>query len=534
MTSPIPVSTLTMTTDIQRARIHGRPIRIWPASDPRRGRVWKLNFLLLDHVGGKIQGIIFANEYQRISTAFAEHNIVEITRFAIDESTKDYQVVDYDYMLKITRQTQVKTLSPNLYQIPTYHFDFKRLEDVGTEITYEKAVLDTIARIVGFSAVRVIASQGNARVQTLYLMNERGFTIDVALWVDFIDKFDIADLYEKSKTSPVAVACNSLQIKKDFNGVYSLKTYTGTRFHFDSAMKEISDYIQQTPYDGKAIVLEATPEMFSRPGPSLSLLPKRDPIKITLQELNALYLDNFTESLYQCAVRIVRITDPFDWCYEACTECRRKLEHDEQGYYCTECRIRRRHSTSWYRVRIQVKDHTDVAQFIVLGKTAQMIIGTDAPALKAQQDEDSDHTPQALLNIVNKTYLFTVSGKQPGQNRKYRNYTVCRHEPVPDNMIDLLPEPVLFLQDTPPHPQNTSISSETPIVHEPPTEIPITPLTNPLETEKVIGKRRLEDSEGTSVVPIKSVRRRLEDDLSAQTTDEQGPDQGSTAGKDQE
>ncbi|KAJ1701083.1 hypothetical protein LUZ63_000862 [Rhynchospora breviuscula] len=294
------------------------------------------------HVGGKIQGIVFANDYQRISTAFTEQNIVEITRFAVDESSKDYQVVDYDYILKITRQTQVRTLPSNQYDIPTYHFDFKRLEDVGTTITYEKAVLDTIARISGFSDVNTVPSLGNARVQTLYLTNERGYTMDVALWADFIDKFDVADLYEKSKSSPIILACNGLQIKKDHNGVYGLKTYTGTRFHFDTAMKEISDYLQQTPFDGNPIVLEATPEMFNRAGPPLSLLPKRNPIKITLQELNALYLDNFTDTYYQCAVRIVRITDPFDWCYEACTGCRRKLDRDDQGFYCTECRIRRR------------------------------------------------------------------------------------------------------------------------------------------------------------------------------------------------
>ncbi|KAJ1686825.1 hypothetical protein LUZ63_010753 [Rhynchospora breviuscula] len=459
----IPVSTLTETTRTQDAKIHGRPVRIWPASDPRRGRVWKFNFLFLDHMGGKIQGIVMTPDYQRVANSFAEQNIVEITRFTVAAGTKDYQVVDYDYVLKITQQTQINTLPSDMYPIPIYHFDFKPLEDVGTKITYEKAVLDVIARLSGFSTIRTVPTLGNARVQTMYLTNERGYTMDVALWADFIDKFNMPELYEQSKTAPIIIACNGLQIKKGFGDIYSLKTYTGTRFHFDTNIKEISDYLQQTPYDNQPIVLEATPEMFNRDAPAHSLLTKSPPVRITLAQLNGLY-----------------------------------------------------------RIRVQVRDQTDAAQFMLLGKTGEMIVGVDAVTLKMRQDENDGRVPQALQDIVNKAYLFTVQGKQPGPLLTYRTYTVSRHEQIPNEMLDLLPEPILLIEDS----SSAQPSTAGPTANTPPPPqdkgkgivpdlAPITP-----HQKSVSLKRSPPQQSADATVPAKTLKRSLEQDLSASSHEE--------------
>ncbi|KAJ4794188.1 Replication factor-A carboxy-terminal domain protein [Rhynchospora pubera] len=513
MSRLIPASKVTETTNTLNATIHGRPVRIWPASDPRRGKVWKYSFLFLDHMGGKIQGIIMAPDRQRVANSFTEQNIVEITRFSVTAATKDYQVVDYKYLLSITHQTQIKTLPSDMYPIPVYHFDFKRLEDVGTEITYEKAVLDTIARLSGFSTVRTVQSAGNARVQTMYLTNERGFTMDVALWADFIDQFDIAALYEQSKTTPIIIACNGLQVRKANPDIYSLKTYTGTRFYLDNTIKEISDYLHQTPYDGKTIVLEATPEMFNRTAPGRSLVARSPPVNITLAQLNGLYLDNFTETLYQCPSRIIQFTSPFDWCYAACTDCHKKLDRSSLGYYCSECHTRKRTFVPWYRMTVRVADQTDAAQFMLLGKTGEMIVGSDAVTMKMQQDQNDGAVPQPLQDIVNKAYLFTVQGKQLGPVLTYRTYTVSRHEPVPDDMLHLLPEPLLLIEDSP---SADPSLIEAPVNTPPPSQdkgkaiaadlTPVTPLKRPVDPHST-----------ESTVPTKTVRRRLQEDLTAST-----------------
>ncbi|KAJ4797573.1 Replication protein A 70 kDa DNA-binding subunit B [Rhynchospora pubera] len=522
MDPPVRVSTLTVTTNTQRARIHARPVRIWPASDPRRGRVWRYSFLLLDHTGDQIQGFISTPDYQRISAIFAEHNIVEITKFRVDGSTKDYQVVDREYAVNITRLSQIRTLPSNMYQIPTYCFDFKQLEDVGVNITYEKAVLDTIARLSGFSEIRTVPALGHARVQTMYLTNERGYSMDVALWGDFIDMFNVPQLYEQSKSAPIIIACNahSSLIKyhqMQRSTLYSLKTYTGTRFHFDTAIKEISNYLAQTPFDGHPIVLQATHDMFGRDPRVLSPLPKVNPVMITLAGLNNLYLDNFTEGLYQCPARIVHIIDPFDWHYQACPDCRRKLEYSNHELHCPDCHVRKRQFIPWYRIRVQVKDATDEAQFMLLGKTGEMIVGVDSVTLKMEEDKNNEKIPQALLDIVNKTYLFTVSGKQPGPYRKHRSYTVTRHEKVPDTMLHLLPPPVLLLQEPSPHQQAaTPITPQTPSVQQDNQNTTVPGSSQNLPDEQALPTKRIEPQDTpAATIPLRAVRRRLQDDFSS-------------------
>ncbi|KAJ4766699.1 hypothetical protein LUZ62_077074 [Rhynchospora pubera] len=251
----------------------------------------------------------------------------------------------------------------------------------------------------------------------MYLTNERGKVLDVALWGDFINKFDVAALHEQSQSSSIVIACNGLQIT-EYRRLYGLKTYTGTRFHVDTAIGEIADYLQKycIPYDGRPLLLNATPEMFGRVPQAQSLLPRRDPISISLAELNSLYLDNFTETLYQFPARIIQVINPFDWHYLACTECHRKLEIEGKAFYCSECKMNRRHSIPWYRIRVQVADQTDQAQFMLLGKTGEMIVGVDSITLKAEHDVDKEKLPPALLAIVNKAYLFTVSFQGSNQD----------------------------------------------------------------------------------------------------------------------
>ncbi|KAJ4746095.1 Replication protein A 70 kDa DNA-binding subunit [Rhynchospora pubera] len=426
----------------------------------------------------------------------------------MENSTKDYEVVPHKCIIKITGETNIRLLSSDAYPIPIYNFDFRHFEDVGTEITYKKAILDVIGRLTGFSDVRIPPTQPHTRVRTMYLTNERGKVMDVALWGGFIDKFDIVALHEQSQSSSIVLACNGLQIT-EYRRLYGLKTYTGTRFHTDTAIQEIADYLHKycMPYDGRPLLLNATQEMFGCIPQAQSLLPKRNPINLTLAELNALYLDNFTETLYQFPARIIQVINPFDWHYLACTQCHRKLEIEGKGFYCSECKMNRRHSVPWYRMRVHVADQTDQAQLMLLGKTAEMIVGIDSLTLKAEHDNDKEKLPQALLAIVNKAYIFTVSGKQPGPEHIFRSYTITRHDPVPDSMMNLLPEPILLIKDSSTQQEQTP-APQTPYMDKGKNIIPSSTSTD--QTDDTVSKKRTSPEEAApQIEPHTKIRRRL-------------------------
>ncbi|KAJ1696537.1 hypothetical protein LUZ63_004239 [Rhynchospora breviuscula] len=415
MDPPVPVKTLTLLTDTENLKIHGRAVRIWTAADARYGRVYNMAFLFIDHTGEKIQGIIPVPDYQRLSTVFTEENICEITRFTMDTSTIDYQVIKHPYILSLTRQTMITVLPQDLYAIPRNCFDFRSFREIGVTITHLKAVMDVIARIVGFSDVRPTNSGGTpSRVQGMYLTDNGGRTVEVALWGNYIDYFNVPELFERSKQAPVVIVCNSLQIKY-WRGVYGLKTYSGTHFFLDPSLKEIADYQALIPRDGKPITLHATSETFNIHSATSSALQRTDPIKVTLQQLGSLYLDPYNENKYQSAAIIMNINNRLDW----------------------------------YKIRVQVVDHTWNAQFVLLGRFGEQVVGMSAQALAALQQQNNNKTPDQLLQIIGKKFLFTVAGKQRTPNQENRCYTVVNIEEIPEEMLSLLPQPILEIDAAP-------------------------------------------------------------------------------------
>ncbi|KAJ1689868.1 hypothetical protein LUZ63_014023 [Rhynchospora breviuscula] len=434
-------------------------------------------------------------------------------------------------MLSLTTQTVITMLQPDAYPIPRNYFQFRPLSDVGVTVTHLKAVMDVIARVVGFGDTfhRNTAGQP-ARVRGMYLRDSGGRTVEVALWGNYTDHFDIVDLYEKSKQGPIIIICNSLQIKY-WRGVYGLKTYSGTHFFLDPSMKEISDYLATTPYDGSPITLQATSETFNIHVATSPALLRADPIKVTMVQLSSLYLDNYNENYYQCAGIIMNINNRSDWYYQSCPECRRKLGQQGTEFWCSHRNTRRTNTLPWYKIRVQAVDHTMSAQFVLLGRFGEQVVGMPAQQLLTLQREASNKTPEALTAIIGKKYLFTVAGKQCIPYQENRIYTVVNLEEVPTDMLALLPEPILHIEtaslasgsaivawNSEPHtPTNTSAgpqaSPQTPAGHKHGQEgSENKPENSDKDPKDIKGKRLLEQKEGAPGYPDKNVKRKLDFD----------------------
>ncbi|KAJ1701661.1 hypothetical protein LUZ63_001440 [Rhynchospora breviuscula] len=456
----IPIRTLTLTTDTENLTVHGRPVRIWPAADVRFGRVYNMSFVFIDHTGKTVQGTIPVSDYQRLSAVFAEQNLCSIARFTVDTSNIDYKVIKHPYVLSLTRQTLVTVLPPDLYAILRNYFDFASFKDIGVTITHLKAVMDVIARVVGFGDVHQRNSGPQpSRVQGMYLRDN------------------------------------------------------------------------STPYDGNPITLRATSETYNIHTATSSALLWPDPIKMTIMQLNSLYLDSYNENHYQCAAIIMNINNRLDWNYESCPECHRKLGQNSGGMWCGHCNTRKTNGVPWYRIRVQVVDHTGSAQFVLLGRLGEVAVGMTAQALAAIQQQNNNKTPDQLMAAVGKKYLFTVAGKQRTPQQDNRTYTVVNIEEVPADMLELLPQPVLDSQvgnlasaSVTPSGQNQPHTSPHPLTTTP--ESPPTPaqhlLTYHSAIEKVAtsddstqdprGKRPLAEEGDTIGATLKNVKRKLEFD----------------------
>ncbi|KAJ1680742.1 hypothetical protein LUZ63_005435 [Rhynchospora breviuscula] len=242
MDSVLPISQV---TNRVQGVIHARVLKIWQAIDTKNNNVWGMNFVLLDKEGGAIQGVMPINFYRRMEVEFVEGNICEIGRFTVEHiKNSGFRTVKHDFTLYFSGQTYVTPLDPNLHDIPVCYFDFKCLEDIGTKITDEKQPIDVIGRVSHFTTIEEKMANGKpTKMQTVYMTNESGHTVEITLWAHFVDQLDIDGVYAKSNNQPMFLACSSVMLKH-YQGKYSLRAYAATRFYTDRGIKEIKEYLE--------------------------------------------------------------------------------------------------------------------------------------------------------------------------------------------------------------------------------------------------------------------------------------------------
>ncbi|KAJ4765340.1 Replication protein A 70 kDa DNA-binding subunit A [Rhynchospora pubera] len=413
--------------------IHARVFKIWQAIDTKNNNVWGMNFVLLDKEGDAIQGVMPINIYRRMEIDFVEGNICEIGRFTVEHiKNSAFRTVKHDFTLYFSGQTYVTLLAPELHDVPVCYFDFKLLEDIGTKITDEKQPFDVIGRVSNFTTIQEKLANGKpTKMQTIYMTNESGQTVEMTLWAHFVDELDIDGAYAKSNNQPIILACSSVMLKQ-YRGKYSLKAYAATRFYMDPGIKEIKEYLESVHCDDTAI--QNSDAIVSNEGsPSNARAPNIDQIKISLGNLSMLPLDNFSTGQYLCVAQIVGVNNPFDWYYEGCPKCNGKLRQS----WCVGCESKRQQPVICYKILWQVEDDTGEAEFSAIGNTAQYMIGEKASEVKDKTNLDCNELPPPLKKLIGKKYKFTVSGKLQVLYKNHRVYNILQSELIVQNELTL-------------------------------------------------------------------------------------------------
>ncbi|KAJ4813957.1 Replication protein A 70 kDa DNA-binding subunit A [Rhynchospora pubera] len=432
MDSVLPISQL---TNRVQGVIHARVLKIWQAIDTKNNNVWGMNFVLLDKEGGAIQGVMPIHIYRRMEVDFVEGNICEIGRFTVEHiKNSGFRTVKHDFTIYFSAQTYATQLAPNLHDIPACYFDFKHLEDIGTKITDEKQPIDVIGKVSHFTTIEEKMANGKpTKMQTVYITNESGHTVEMTLWAHFVDQLDIDGVYAKSNNQPMFLACSSV-ILKHYQGKYSLRAYAATRFYTDRGVKEIKEYLESVHCDDTALQINTNAIACSE-GSSSNTHPQIDRIKISLEDLSMLPLDNFSTGQYLCVANIVGVNNPFDWYYEGCPKCYGKLRQS----WCKGCKTKRQQPSICYKILWQVEDDTGEVEFSAIGNTAQYMVGEKASEVKEKSNLDCNELPPPLKKLIGNKYKFTISGKLQVLYENHRVYNIIQSELIVENEQLALP-----------------------------------------------------------------------------------------------
>ncbi|KAJ4804366.1 Replication protein A 70 kDa DNA-binding subunit B [Rhynchospora pubera] len=362
-------------------KIQARFIKIWDAMAPTSPAIWHRGCVLIDKHANVIQAKVPNNIYQRLVNVIMEGRVCEIGPFSMVDAPAKYRTVPGNKMISFTRQTVVTPLSAPDLQIPRYYFRIARLQDVGTEITDPNDVIDIVGRIAGFSPIKHIG-QDNRPIRYMYIADERGHMVQVTLWSQFIQLFDVAVLHEESKKEPITVLCNSLTVD-DFDYMYACKPYSASKFYFDKEIPEIAQFVASLPQALPPIVLDTN-------GPPYDGVPANNqivqaqqvqPEKVTVSEFLAVEVDPYSTQQYHIVATIADLDNR-------------------------------------YRLELKIQDPTGTAKINALGRVAAVITGKEASTLAKKNGKIQYEAPAELLTIIGKTFAFTVlpkeSAKYPG------------------------------------------------------------------------------------------------------------------------
>ncbi|KAJ4809872.1 Replication factor-A carboxy-terminal domain protein [Rhynchospora pubera] len=264
------------------------------------------------------------------------------------------------------------------------------------------------------------------RIQTIYLTDERGHTVDIVLWEDFIDAINIEELQANSNEMPIIVACSSVMLK-EYEGTYSLKTFAGTRFYTDYNIEEIKKYLTSAKSDSLSGKIE---RRSSSTNDVISANPLARNVHIptiTLEALSSLPLDNSSGGQFICIAEIVHINKPFDWFYDGCVKCNSRMK---QTNWCPGCKENNVELIPCYKLCLEVKDNTGEAEFKVLTTTAEHMVGMEANKVIEGMNGNEHDAPEPIRKLVGKIFKFTVSGKLSVIYNEHRSYTVMKAEMI--------------------------------------------------------------------------------------------------------
>ncbi|MQL71084.1 hypothetical protein Taro_003413 [Colocasia esculenta] len=124
----------------------------------------------------------------------------------------------------------------------------------------------------------------------------------------------------------------------------------------------------------------------------------------------------------------MKIETEYNWFYNSCNKCRRKVKPDGGKFWCDKCSFFVNFVVPRYKVQLRVIDHTGSASFLLFDREANQILNKTAINLRDKliKDGDTESFPEELDNFLQKKFIFKIQITEFNLQQKWPIYTVVR------------------------------------------------------------------------------------------------------------
>uniref|UniRef100_A0A6N2M013 Replication protein A OB domain-containing protein n=1 Tax=Salix viminalis TaxID=40686 RepID=A0A6N2M013_SALVM len=294
--------------------------------------------------------------------------------------------------------------------------------------------------------------------------NIRGEELRITLWGDVAKSFDDSDL--SNQPSPVIIVFAGFRIT-EFRGKPNLASTVASLWYFNPEIQEILPYKHY--YKDIPVEVHQLPSTTSIQTIDEQLKENRK----TIKEILCMDPYQYKSQRFTCKAVIADYDLHRGWWYHSCPICTKSIFDKGTGFKCIE------HNEvtpiPWFRVDCIVTDGTDVATFLMVGKTAENFFGSSAHSYVYDKGF-IDSIPTPMIEKLQKPKIFQL---RFGTFRSVMNRCDIIVANVFDDIIDANSpqhvEPELHDINVPFMKQASASSSAKPLLLHPVTPTPIPP-----------------------------------------------------------
>ncbi|KAL6579220.1 hypothetical protein OROMI_009436 [Orobanche minor] len=262
-----------------------------------------------------------------------EGGFYRFTNFEIEQNNEEFIATRHPYHLKFH-----KFMSPRpVESLPISKYGFKCIPfaEFGTEKCYAKLLVDVIAEVLNVGDIVELNKNGHCTKRVIiHLLDSIGDIIECTLWNNYADQMVN---YWKSKDVPVCVILQYAMVK-DFRRDNSM---FATRMLINEDVPELADFMNNITGNNDARHL-ISKQSLSHGSDALS-----EDFSTLLQfknNCNWIYCGGiFIIALECCCITIAKILNihaNYNWFYDACNKCFKKVFVLDKSCWCEKCKMR--------------------------------------------------------------------------------------------------------------------------------------------------------------------------------------------------
>ncbi|KAJ1383634.1 hypothetical protein SESBI_43231 [Sesbania bispinosa] len=383
-------------------RLKVRVVRVWEICQKKNpANVFSVEMVLVDSEGGRIQASIRKTMIRKFRSSIVEGGVYKMIYFRLVENGSEYRACSHEFKLLFQPRTRIFPTESEV--IPRFGIQAKNSEDLQETNDVSQYMFDFIGLLTAVGEEKEFIKFGRPiRVLEIKLTDDKG-VMKCSLFGHFIE---MMKNFLANGVDDLGILVIQFAKVKEYLGKVSLHTVSNsTRLLWNPQIPEVisfKDSIMQSGVDMHGPLKMIGHNYYSPTEEFLIHFPRKSIEDLHITE---------EEGHFICLGTVEGIVKDDHWWYMAC-KCHKSVNLNDSGtYYCSGCVAFVSDVTPRYKLKLEVRDHSETAHFMLFDFDAASLLSMSCASIVGDAKVPTLEYPPKLDIVIGKELLFKVEVK---------------------------------------------------------------------------------------------------------------------------